>query len=192
MDDRYNQLLDNVYELEGLLQLAMSRENVPEALPRLIRNKALVIAALADEPDSDFPGQADDASPDEEAPTMSEDYEAMGEEAPAMSEEAPAAGHLYGVTDADRPDDRRQPDMRDSESTAAKRATPVFSINDRYLFIRELFKSDGKAFDKAMEMLPRMDQYEEAEAYFYDELGFEPEQRNVIRFMSIISAYFKQ
>ena len=42
---RYEQMLDITYELEGLLHLALVREEIPEALPRLIAGK---IADLCD------------------------------------------------------------------------------------------------------------------------------------------------
>lgn len=45
--ERLNQLLDSIYELEGLVHLALSRDDNPARLPDLIRHKGEELALLA-------------------------------------------------------------------------------------------------------------------------------------------------
>lgn len=206
-----NQLLDSVYELEGLLHLALSRDEMPASLPRLIRNKALAVAAVA----ADIP-DCESAAAEfgrEENPEVSSAYPVGGSMA---DDELCAEASTYdaqpveAVLPAKAPEDIECADVRESvapepaevadgngvsrrpePSLKGKDHAPSFSLNDRFLFIRELFGNDSSLFDRAMRTLPGFDTYEEAEVYFYDELGLEPDNRQVIRFMAAISNYFR-
>lgn len=68
---------------------------------------------------------------------------------------------------------------------------PVFCINDRFRFRRELFHNSDAEFNAAMNMLATMDSYDEAEAYFIDDLGWNPESQEVMDFMAIMARYFQ-
>lgn len=175
-----NQLLDSVYELEGLLHLALSRDELPASLPRLIRNKALAVAALAADIPDDRPAPAkyEEAAPAEYEEPSEAIVEQVPEPSEAVVEHAPEPSEAI-VEHAPEP------------LEAARVHAPSFSLNDRFLFIRELFGNDSALFDKAMRTLPGFDSYEEAEVYFYDELGLESDNRQVIRFMAVISNYFR-
>lgn len=94
-------------------------------------------------------------------------------------------------------DDDEQP----AESPAPKEATPrhpvdpnapkpAFCINDRFRFRRELFGNSDAEFNAAMDLVATMDDYEEAEAYFFVDRGWNPEQPEVMDFMAIIHNYF--
>ena len=47
--EELNGLLDNIYELEGLVHLALAREDCPESLPELIVRKANSLTQLVNE-----------------------------------------------------------------------------------------------------------------------------------------------
>lgn len=47
--EELNRLLDNIYELEGLVHLALAREDCPESLPGLIIRKANALTQLVNE-----------------------------------------------------------------------------------------------------------------------------------------------
>lgn len=47
--DKLNELLDSIYELEGLVHLALTRDDNPEHLPELITKKGCQLAKFADE-----------------------------------------------------------------------------------------------------------------------------------------------
>lgn len=75
-------------------------------------------------------------------------------------------------------------------STPKLRGRLVFSINDRYRFKRELFKNSDAEFNTTMAFVASMDNYEEAEEYFIDELGMDPMNPTVADFMAAMAKYF--
>lgn len=46
-NNQLNSLLDSIYELEGLVHLAIAREDIPDSLPNLIARKGEELAARA-------------------------------------------------------------------------------------------------------------------------------------------------
>lgn len=69
---------------------------------------------------------------------------------------------------------------------------PAFCINDRFRFRRELFGNSDTEFSAAMDLVATMEDYDEAEAYFFAERGWNPEQPEVMDFMAIIRNYFEK
>lgn len=67
---------------------------------------------------------------------------------------------------------------------------PAFTLNDRFRFRRELFSNSDVEYSAAMDLIASMDNYEEAEEYFLDELGWSLENPEVKDFMDIIQKYF--
>ena len=67
----------------------------------------------------------------------------------------------------------------------------VFSINDRYRFRRELFNGSDVDFNTTLSLVASMDDYEEAEDYFLDELQWDEKSPDVIDFLEILKNYFK-
>ncbi len=61
-----------------------------------------------------------------------------------------------------------------------------FSLNDRFLYGRELFGGNMKAFDSTIEYIEGIDDFSLIEEYFYDELGWNREDANVAAFMEIL------
>lgn len=67
---------------------------------------------------------------------------------------------------------------------------PVISINDRYRFTRALFHNSRKEFEDNLNIISQMENYDEAEDYFLNELEWNPEDQDVRLFMDIIHRYF--
>ncbi|MDE6423378.1 MAG: hypothetical protein K2K95_08165 [Muribaculaceae bacterium] len=67
----------------------------------------------------------------------------------------------------------------------------VFSINDRYRFRRELFNGSDVDFNTTLSLVASMDDYEEAQDYFLDELQWDEKSPDVIDFLEILKNYFK-
>lgn len=67
---------------------------------------------------------------------------------------------------------------------------PTFSINDRFLFIREIFDGDTKAFNSAVDRIAGCSTYDEAEEYCLEELFMDPEEEPVENFLGVIRLYF--
>ena len=69
-------------------------------------------------------------------------------------------------------------------------SSPVFSINDRFLFARELFAGSMADFEESLKEVASMESYDEAEEYFVTERGFNTELPIVQDFLNIINNCF--
>ena len=187
--EKLNQLLDSIYELEGLVHLAIVRDEMPEVLPELIRRKGREVSALLEiaEPKAapaPEPEPFREPAPEPEPipvpePEPEPDPEPIPEPAPAPAPvvERPVAS----------PEERI-----DTVNTEAMRGRLVFSINDRYRFKRELFDNSDIQFNATLSMVASMENYEEAEGYFLDELNWNEESEEVKAFLDILKNYFKE
>lgn len=88
-------------------------------------------------------------------------------------------------------DDMAGEEAENKESQAAavrqRQKAPVFSINDRFLYSRELFGGRVEDFESALKDVAGMESYEEAEEYFYTEWNLDPESPVVKGFLDVIS-----
>lgn len=92
--EKLNSLLDSIYELEGLVHLALNRDDSPAALPELIVRKGRELSSLAealtrdeDEGRPEIMTEADLAvSAPQEIPETQPDYTAMGIHKPDPAE----------------------------------------------------------------------------------------------------------
>ncbi|MCH5218139.1 MAG: hypothetical protein J1F07_06285 [Muribaculaceae bacterium] len=164
--EKYRNMLDLAFELEGLLNLALSREELPEELENLIDTKIRHLTAAG------FP----EVHPQEM-------LEAPGKKTPVCDV---LPGPFYALTDDE--DDSAYEKPRRGERHRRKK--PVFSLNDRFLFIRELFGGDAKAFNVALNFLAEADSAEEAETYLRAR-GINPDDRETdARFMEVVRTYY--
>ncbi len=206
------QLLDLSYELEGLLQLSISRENPPARIAELLRGKLDTMQRLI-APDAPS-APADSSTVEIPAPApesiVSESVEAEAEILPSETEiEENAASN--STQDADEPDCSYELSDDDEVVTAPpaspaapvtdtpvqsqyadvpRGAAPVFSINDRFYYARELFGGNISDFEQSLKAIAAMDSYEEAEEYYISEWNLDPENPVVADFMMVISNYF--
>lgn len=265
----FRRMLELTYELEGLLEMAVNREEVPEMIPALIRGKIESIQFLAGgEPSGLELAPEEMAAIEEEPPApLEEDFvqeEPAGESAEETSEESeesiaeeePHAGKVHeeeareGETyeaeahEEDVPEEKaceehmdeklevvvdpseevvseEEVDEKGEEEVAvedefasevgsprmdmaseapfaapeANRPEPkkikIFSINDRFLYSRELFGGNIAEFEKALKDVAGFESYEEAEEYFYGEYGFDAENPYVADFLIRIAEYFQ-
>lgn len=159
--EELNRLLDSIYELEGLVYLAISRDDCPESLPTLIKRKADEMARLASLKADELAG-----------------YE--------------KSDMLAGEEKSDEPDQEEYPSV---VSVGMKPAEPrgklVFTINDRYRFKRDLFGGSDADFNTTLALVASMDNYEEAEDYFLNELQWSLQNQETVDFLEILKKYFK-
>lgn len=78
-----------------------------------------------------------------------------------------------------------------SRQSREPRRKPAFCLNDRFRFRRELFNNSDSEFSIAMNKIAAMENYEEAEEHFIEELGWDPDNQEVADFMEIIKIYFE-
>lgn len=64
------------------------------------------------------------------------------------------------------------------------------TLNDKFLFRRELFGGNDAELNDTLELLASMHSFDEAEEYIYDDLQWNRENPTVSDFMSIIKTFF--
>lgn len=72
----------------------------------------------------------------------------------------------------------------------AKDLRNAISLNDRFRFRRELFGNSDSELNNAFTMVETMKSFNQAEDYFYDYLGLDPQNPDVKDFMDIIQRHF--
>ena len=75
-------------------------------------------------------------------------------------------------------------------SEPVKTKLPVFTINDKFRFRRELFSNSEADFVETLNVLGAMSSFEEAEDYLYNDLCWDSSSDEVAEFMTIIKDYF--
>lgn len=70
------------------------------------------------------------------------------------------------------------------------RKTPVFTLNDKFRFRRNLFNESDEEFAGTLRIISEMKSMEEVEDYLYNDLCFEPDNEDVKAFIDIISLQF--
>lgn len=210
-----NGLLDSVYELEGLIHLALNRDDEPQSLCGLIVRKARDLGRLSLSLENELSNDEEDATPFV-APSLPEEEERLMEKSerqyeelmettldplpdPPMvvddvketiheEEEEPAATLSTAAQEV------KVPEVSEKESAAgaSPRGRLVFSINDRYRFKRELFGNSDARFNNTLALVASMDDYEEAEDYFLGELQWDAANPEVVDFLEILKKYFKE
>lgn len=160
------EMLDLIYEIEGLTELAIRRDPVPEAILPLIADKTFLLNALAQALNTRVQdGQQDDK-------TTHSDIDIDGAHDHTNTESLPP--HIKGAPKSGAADDIKK----------------YFSINDKFRFRRELFINDADEFSRTLDMIMKMASYEDAEEYFYNDLQWDPENEEVMAFMTKVQEFF--
>ena len=257
MQEKLRELLDKIYELEGLVHLSLKREDSKEDFIRLINRKCGEINDLSfilgeekiiaedkpivvKEPEIlSEPEEGKDKlveveglitensnSDGEEAEEETESNDQMPPEYEMDEEENRDVNSVinnytfeenkyfpqedendfFSLTEYSIPDDdeyeieefedvndlRKEPERKDvKEVSEIERGKLVFSINDRYRFRRELFDNSDLGFNNSLALVASMDNYDEAEDYFLNELGMNSADSTVKDFLQIIRKYFR-
>lgn len=116
---------------------------------------------------------------------------------PEAPREAPAEDSVPATeTEAD-PQTPLQAPAAPAESSVAPAGRPaqkgggrLFSINDRFLYARELFGGKVADFDRAINEVITLDSPEETEEYFISEWNFDPENPVAVEFLDTIKRIF--
>lgn len=206
-NDQLNSLLDSIYELEGLVHLAIAREDIPDSLPTLIARKGEELAARAgslrptlqelqepsgptenqvlprDIDDSTIPVEVQNPCRIIEDSTISTDETEAGDV--ADTEYMSDSGYMPNLEDM--PANTVKTPDKDSKT----RGRLVFSINDRFRFKRELFGNSDADFNNTLALVASMEDYEEAEDYFAGELQWDKSRVEVADFLEILKKYFQ-
>lgn len=69
------------------------------------------------------------------------------------------------------------------EKTGARNLKSAFSLNDRFLYSRELFDGDMKMFDSTLKQLEGIEDFNVVEDYFFNELDWDKDNQQVKSFI---------
>lgn len=210
MKEQVKKLVDQVYELEGLLLLDLHRENVTENISGLIRDKSGFISETIDAlyPES-FGEQETDEEPEAiaEPETVAEpeplaEPELISEPEPITEQEPDEeeVTEIYEESHEDEQDedtfynleeeDDRPVTPAPSFRPANRKPAPKFSINDKFLYIRELFNGSAVTFYDAIDRLPSFSDADEAQNYFIERLSLNPDDETSARFLEMVKSYY--
>lgn len=204
MKETYRKKLEKVYELEGLLMLALNKEEMPEGLEALIERKLTELmeqeeTELREEEVSHMIESAEETPDDEEDdPIVYEEEEPVyDEEEPDYEEEQRDYEEeqltYYAIDDDEDEYAEEAPGKKAGPGgrQAGSRKPPVFSLNDRFLFLRELFDGDNSRFNSALTGIASSRDASEATRMLAEEYGIEEERgEHAARFIDIILDYF--
>ena len=198
---RYKRLLEKAYELEGLLLLVLKKNTeVTEELQQLIGKKIseLTMENL-EKPEMTITGASiqSEESRIEITPhkvvNINENIDKRKEPAEKIevkSDDSP----YYNLDDEEDeyPAFRSERPNRNDRQSHKRRKLPVFSLNDRFLFMRELFDGDAAVFNTVLNRIATSADFEQAQDYLIGECGLNPEEQATDqRFLDIIRLYFK-
>lgn len=194
----YSNLLDRVYELEGLLHLAVNRSNPPASLDSLIRRKAAEITACLGQIDEPLEvAAADDEVAVADDNDSAESVDAADVDSPAeefdtendSTEYVDDYADDYEYADSEVFDDENVDSDNASDSDIPRKFS--FSINDRFRFRRTLFNNSDREFNIAIASISACHDYQEAEQMLQEDYGWNTEDVEPSDFLRLVSNYFK-
>ena len=180
MEPQLKELLDKIYELEGLVHLALKREESAKDFIRIIAKKGKEVETLTSslQPDSEV-NVTTDVSEEEQTPF--DEYSIDD-----------ASEMLYQPLEKEIIENlQEENNSGNSKGRESGRGKLVFSINERFRYKKELFENSDIDFNNTLALVASMENYEEAEDYFINEEGFDLNNTVVKEFMEIIKRYFQ-
>jgi hypothetical protein len=199
-----DKLLSTTFELEGLLSLASSRNNVSGNLEQLIADKCAELNALIAEfgyvKSSDtteslknnagdstlaFDAYYDVSEPEQKAETP---LEPESVPVPVLEEEVKPKQESESEQSLQPYDASYSDAEADTQSADVLKA--MFSINDKFRFARELFGGSSADMTSSLNLVASLSSVYEAEDYFYNDLQWNPETPGLEDFMAIVTRYF--
>lgn len=180
MESKLRQLLDKVYELEGLVHLSLKREEASEDFIRLISQKGKEVGRICKCLAAENPDVEEKIEEPVAENLILEEYSLDEEE-----DEYEEPEEYY-----EEPEEEELPQSEKPKKEIKDRGKLIFTINERYRFKKELFKDSDADFNTTMAFVASMDDYEEAEEYFVNEEGFNMSNPVVMEFLEVIKNYF--
>lgn len=195
MENKIRQLLDNIYELEGLLHLSLKRDDLHEDFMRLVAKKGKEIAKWCEELENTTcihsnteikPSDAEINVPIYDFPSESEIPEIQN----SNHDVNDSFVQLDSISDYVYSLEESVPSSIPVEKESNGKL--VFSINDKFRFRKELFSDSNVEFNNTLALVASMENYEEAEDYFINELHWDSQNPVVVEFLLKIKNYFNE
>ncbi len=192
-----NDILINLYELEGLLREIDCRgEETPVELSDATLSKSSQVAAqifryLRDlNPQETEPQSAHEpVIAPETKPEPEPELEPMPEPEPEHESEPEPEPEPEPETKPE-PKPELEPEPEPEPEPTRPDIMTLFTINDKFRFKRELFGSSDLDMTDAIRTIGRMTGYEEAEEYFFGYLCWPRENETAKEFMEIVKRYY--
>lgn len=183
MKSNLKELLDKIYELEGLVHLALKRDEDSDDFIRLISKKGkevgLLCQTIINDDSLELKEQSFEVTNfDLKEYSLDDDIE--------KEVGSPILAEIF-----DKIEDETSSQDFIKPSPEQKKGKLIFSINERFRFRRELFDNSDADFNNTMALVASMENYDEAEDYFINEEGFEPSDPIVKEFLDVIKRYYK-
>lgn len=189
METELRNLLDKIYELEGLVHLAIKRDEAAPDFLRLISKKGKEVGDLALSINSKVIDNENEISKYEMADEIVsfdeysiDDISESGDSIPHFNEDLELINESKSLKD----------NFSETKTVDPKeRGKLVFSINERFRYRKELFDNSDIDFNNTLALVASMENYEEAEDYFLNEEEFDISNPIVLEFLDVIKRYFK-
>lgn len=176
--DILNELRNQIYEAEGLVELLGLRPEKEAHLLPLIQTKLELALSLVQ-----FPENQKSLEPE----TEPEPEPGPKPEKVTQPQEEPVAVTIPDPLYRSVAEPMSIP-AADSKTDEARK--PKFCLNDRFRFRRALFGGDNDAFDRAVAKISALPSYEEAEEYFFGTLALDPTDEDVMDFMEVLKTFY--
>lgn len=192
-NEKAKQILTLALEIEGLALLIQRRGDLvnPE-VNYILRDKASSLHSLTEEMAG---SSCDPVSSDAIAPEESSDDGGCSQaaapsgsmaETSVESDDSAIAVSAVGEEAADSNVAASSPVAENNP----QHVQPVFTLNDRFRFIRELFKGNSQDFNDTLKQLSSMTSADEVVEYLTEDLCLDPENQDVADFTAIVTQRF--
>ncbi len=167
-------LLEKTIEIEGIIRILRDGHPTPETYALLKKKATELSVMIADlQPKSDK-AEASDISKEQDDILLSFDTEEDSQE-------------VY------TPDSAISGTKENEQHTGGRKSLKsIFSLNDRYLYSRELFGGNMKMFDATLGFIEGVENYSDIEDYFYNELEWDPDNSVVATFLDTLRPLYKE
>lgn len=212
MKNLLNRIIQLNIELEGALRVAADRPS-EEALDTAKRKFAEISALFAMlSPAQYFASQEEDIT--EIKYEEAEGAETEPLEEPDLKGGDRALEHLEEIDEEgavspeiENAEEKQPEETQSGEENPHKEATgpsgptltppslpkdirKLFTLNDKFLFKRELFGNNDEEFNATLDVLSSMKDFEEAREYAFVDLGWDETDKRVREFMAIVENYY--
>lgn len=194
-------LLDTCLEIEGLLALVVVRNgHCSSETYELLKSKAAhlkeevfsmqpVAAESVKQPVEEIITVGEIVHPDEYQPQeivaeSQESQESEESEVEVADVEMPAADV------ASKSEPVETPAVKPAPKTTNGSLMAMFSINDKFLYCRELFGSSREEMNEALDVISNMNSTEEIEDYLFNDLCLDSKNETVKAFLNTMSSRF--
>lgn len=117
------------------------------------------------------------------------DVENIAEQPAAKQEKVTTVAEKFKITDGfnESMAKSKKPDLASRlQSNPIKDIASAIGLNDRFLFINELFKGDAKKYDHTISILNEAHDFNEAYRYIDENLEWDMENENVLKILDLV------